>query len=67
MLVCPQHGTKFRADRLHARYWRKDFLKVDALVLNKASGDETRLVLDNGAELVLLDLVHPLQADRTTS
>ena len=41
--------------------------KVYALTLNKASGDEARLVLDNGAALVPLDLVHPLQADRTTS
>ena len=36
-------------------------------MLDKALGDEARLVLDNGAELVLLDLVHPLQADWTTS
>ena len=42
--------------RLHARYRRKDFLEVDALALNKASGDETHLVLDNGAELVRLSL-----------
>ena len=49
------------------RYWRKDFLEVYALALNKASGDEARLVLDNGAKLVLLDLVHPLQADWTAS
>ena len=34
---------------------------------DKASGDESRLVLDNGAVLVPLDLIHPLQADRTTS
>ena len=47
-------------DRLHARYWSKDLLEVYALALNKASGDEVRLVLDNGAELVPLDLVHPL-------
>ena len=47
-------------DRLHERYWRKDPLEVYALALNKASGDETHLVLDNGAELVPLDLVHPL-------
>ena len=38
------------------RCWRKDFLEVDALALNKASGDEARLVLDNGTELVPLDL-----------
>ena len=54
-------------DRLHAHYWRKDLLEVNALTLNKASGDEGHLVLDNGAELVLLDLVHSLQADRTPS
>ena len=54
-------------DRLHVRYWRKDFLEVDALELDKASGDEARLVLDNGAALVPLDLVHPLEADRTAS
>ena len=54
-------------DRLHTRYRRKDFLKVDALALDKASGDEARLVFDNGAELILLDLVHLLQADRTVS
>ena len=47
-------------DKLYVRYWRKDFLKVYALALNKASGDEARLVLDNGAELVPLDFVHPL-------
>ena len=56
-----------QSDRLHARYWRKDFLEVDALTLNKALGDEARLVLDNGTELVPLDLVHPLQADRMAS
>ena len=44
----------------HARYWRKDLLEVYALALNKASGDEAHLVLDNGAELIQLDLVHPL-------
>ena len=49
------------------RYWCKDFLEVDALVLYKASGHEARLVLDNGAELVPFDLVHSLQADRTAS
>ena len=47
-------------DRLHARYRCKDFLEVDALVLDKASGDETCLVLDNGALVVPLDLVYPL-------
>ena len=35
-------------------------------MLYKASSHEARLVLDNGAELVPLDLVHSLQADRTT-
>ena len=54
-------------DRLHARYWRKDLLEVYALALNKDSGDETRLMLDNGAELVPFDFVHPLQANRTAS
>ena len=47
-------------DRFHARYWRKDFLEVDALTLNKASGHKARLMLDNGNELILLDLIHPL-------
>ena len=47
-------------DRLHARYWHKDLLEVYALALNKASGDEARLVLDNSVMLVPLDLVHPL-------
>ena len=47
-------------DRLHARYWCKDLLEVNALALDKASGDEAHLVLDNGAVLVPLDLVHPL-------
>ena len=54
-------------DRLHERYWRKDLLEIYVLALNKASGDEARLVLDNGAELVPLDFVHPLQADRMAS
>ena len=49
------------------RYRYKDFFEVNALALNKASGDKTRLVLDNGAELVPFDLVHPLQADQTAS
>ena len=49
------------------RYWRKDLFEVYALTLNKASGDEACLVLDNGAELVPFDLVHPLQVDRTAS
>ena len=49
-----------QSDRLHACYRRKDFLEVDALTLDKASGDEARLVLDNDAALVPLDLVHPL-------
>ena len=56
-----------QSDRLHVRYRRKDFLEVDALALDKALGDEARLVLENGAALVPLDLVHPLQADRTAS
>ena len=42
------------------RYRRKDFLEVDALVLDKASGDEACLVLDNGAELIPFDFVHPI-------
>ena len=65
VLRCCQ--SQQQTDRLHARYRRKDFLEVDALALDKASGDEARLVLDNGAKLVLLDLVYPLQAERTTS
>ena len=36
-------------------------------MLNKASGDEARLVLDDGTVLIPLDLVHPLQTDQTTS
>ena len=65
VLCCCQ--SQKQSDRLHARYRRKDFLKVDTLTLDKASGDETRLVLDNGIVLVSFDLVHPLQADWTTS
>ena len=56
-----------QSDRLRARYRRKDFLEVDALALNKALGDEAHLVLDNSTKLIPLDLVHPLQADRTAS
>jgi len=56
-----------QSDRLHACYRRKDFLQVDALALDKPSFDEARLVLDSGAALVLFDLIHPLQASRTTS
>ena len=58
VLHCCQ--SQQQSDRLHVRYRRKDFLKVDALTLDKASGDEAPLVLDNGAVLVPLDLVHPL-------
>ena len=58
VLRCCQ--SQQQSDRLHACYRRKDFLEVDALVLDKASGDESRLVLDNGAALASLDLVHPL-------
>ena len=65
ILRCCQ--SQQQSDRLHALYRRKDFLEVYALALDKASGDEVRLVLDNGTALVPLDLVHPLQADRTTS
>ena len=65
ILRCRQ--SQQQSDRLHTRYWRKDFLKVDALELDKATGDEKRLVLDNGTVLVPLDLLHPLQADRTAS
>ena len=65
VLCCCQ--CQQQSDRLHARYRRKDFIEVDALTLDKASGDEARLVFDNGAELILLDLVHLLQADRTVS
>ena len=36
-------------------------------MLDKVSGDEVCLVLDNGTVLVPLDLVHPLEADRTAS
>ena len=63
VLRCCQNQQQ--SDRLHAHYRRKDFLEVDALALDKASGDEACLVLDNGAALVPLDLVHPLQANRT--
>ena len=55
VLRCCQ--SQQQSDRLHARYRRKDFLEVDALVLDKASGDEMCLVLDNGAMLIPLDLV----------
>ena len=65
VLRCCQ--SQQQSDRLHARYRRKDFLEVDALALDKASVDMTRLVLDNGAALVPLDLVHPFQTDRTAS
>ena len=65
VLHCCQ--SQQQSDRPHARYRRKDFLEVDALTLDKASGDKARLVLDNGDALASLDLVHPLQADRTTS
>ena len=65
VLRCCQ--SQQQSDRLHARYRRKDFLEVDALALDKASSDEACLVLDNGVVLVPLDLLHPLQADRTTS
>ena len=62
-LVLRSCQSQQQSDRLHARYRRKDFLEVDALALDKASGDDARLVLDNGAVLIPLDLVHPLQAD----
>ena len=65
VLRCCQ--SQQQSDRLHARYRCKDILKVDILTLDKASSDEACLVLDNGAALIPLDLVHPLQADRTTS
>ena len=65
VLCCCQ--SQKQSDRLHARYWCKDFLKVDALALDKASGDESCLVLDNGIVLIPLDLVYPLQADQTAS
>ena len=54
-------------NRLHARYWCKDLLEVYALALNKASGDEARLVLDNGIVLIPFDFVYLLQANRTAS
>jgi hypothetical protein len=38
----------------------KDFLEVGALALKEAAGNETRLVFDDGAALVLLHLVHLL-------
>ena len=65
VLRCCQ--SQQQSDRLHARYRRKDFLEVDALALDKASGDEACLMLDNASALIPLDLVHPLQADRTSS
>ena len=58
VLRCCQ--SQQQSDRLHARYRHKDFLEVDALALDNASGNEARLMLDNGAALVPLDLVHPL-------
>ena len=65
VLYCCQ--SQKQSDRLHARYRHKDFFKIDALMLDKVLGDEARLVLDNGTALIPLDLVHPLQADRTAS
>ena len=65
VLRCCQ--SQQQSNIFHARCRRKDFLEVDALVLDKTSSDEARLVLDNGVALVPLDLVHPLQADRTAS
>ena len=65
VLCCCQ--SQKQSDRLHACYRRKDFLEVNALMLDKASSDEVHLVLDNGTVLIPLDLLHPLQADRTTS
>ena len=58
VLRCCQ--SQKQLDRLHARYRHRDFLKVDALMLEKASGDEACLVLDNGTMLILLDPIHPL-------
>ena len=65
VLRCCQ--SQQQSDRLHTCYRRKDFFEVDALALDKASSDKARLVLDNSTALVPFDLVHPLQADRTTS
>ena len=65
VLRCYQ--SQHQSDRLHACYRCKDFLGVDALTLDKASGDEARLVLDNGTMLAPLNLVHLFQADRTIS
>ena len=65
VLCCCQ--SQKQSDRLHARYRHKDFFEVDAITLDKASGDEARLVLDNGTVLVPFDIVHSLQADRTAS
>ena len=56
-----------QANGLHSRHRSKDFLEVDALTLHEAAGDEPSLVLDNGAALVPLHLVDPLQADRPTT
>ena len=65
VLRCCQ--SQQQSDRLHVCYRHKDFLEVDALELDKVLGDEARLVHDNGAVLIPLDLVHSLQPDRTTS
>ena len=54
------YQSQKQSNRLRARYRRKDFLEVDALMLDKASGDEAHLVIDSGAALIPLNLVHPL-------
>ena len=56
------HGQQ-QVDGLRARHQSKD-LEVNAFALDKATGDEPSLVLENGATLIPLHLVDPLQPNQ---
>jgi len=49
-----------QANGLHSCHRSKDYLKVDALTLHKATGNKLGLVLGNGAALIPLHHVDPL-------
>jgi hypothetical protein len=54
-------------DGLNASHGHERIIVVDPLLLDEATCNEPRLVLDHLPDLVLLELEYPLQSDRTVA
>ena len=59
---CKQDSSK-----LHPSNGRKGVIEVDSLLLEESACDQSSLLLDNGSNLVPLQLEHPFQGDHMTT